>query len=111
MHRTAPGGLAPTVLIAALRCGSGASPDSSSATVLSAHGGQATAAKGKGGAKWTTYHGNLARTGVDTTSPPLAQVHQAWSRSLDGSLYAEPLVLGSRVYVATENNTVYALNA
>jgi outer membrane protein assembly factor BamB len=26
-------------------------------------------------------------------------------------VYAEPLVLGRRVYVATENNTVYALNA
>jgi PQQ-like domain len=111
MHRTALAGLATAALIAAIGCGSGASPDSSSATVLSTQGSQATAAKGKGRANWPTYHGNLARTGVDTTSPPLGQVHQAWSRSLDGSLYAEPLVVGSRVYVATENNTVYALNA
>jgi outer membrane protein assembly factor BamB len=101
-------------LIAAIGCGSGAKPASSSATVTPADIGQATAAKGKkpkGPANWPTYHGNLARTGVDPTSPALGQVHRAWSRTLDGSLYAEPLVVGSRVYAATENNTVYALNA
>jgi outer membrane protein assembly factor BamB len=62
-------------------------------------------------ANWPTYHANNARTGVDTTSPPLGQLRQAWARQLDGQVFAEPLVLGDRVYVATENNTVYALNA
>src|SRR5436305_921324 len=112
MHRTALAGLATVALIAAIGCGSGASPDTSSATVRSAGGGGATAAKGPAGnANWPTYHGNLARTGVDGTSPPLGQVHRAWAHTLDAALYAEPLVVGSRVYVATENNTVYALNA
>jgi hypothetical protein len=36
---------------------------------------------------------------------------QAWSAQVDGAVYAEPLVLGTRVYVATENDTVYALDA
>jgi outer membrane protein assembly factor BamB len=37
-------------------------------------------------------------------------VHRAWtSPPLDGDVYAEPLVLGSRVFVATENDSVYAL--
>jgi outer membrane protein assembly factor BamB len=99
------------VLIAAIGCGSGSKPASSSAAVTSAPSGQATGAKAKGSANWPTYHANLARTGVDQTSPPLGQVRQAWSRQLDGALYAEPLALGDRVYVATENNTVYALNA
>ncbi len=35
----------------------------------------------------------------------------AWtSPSLDGALYGEPLVSGGRVFVATENDTVYALS-
>ncbi len=36
----------------------------------------------------------------------------AWSSpALDGELYGEPLVSAGRVYVATENDTVYALSA
>ena len=60
---------------------------------------------------WTVYHGNPAGSGlgsavhVDLASP-------AWtSPALDGSLYGEPLVAGGRVFVATENDTVYALSA
>ena len=62
-------------------------------------------------ANWPTYHANLARTGVDTTSPALDQVRRTWTRQVDAPVYGEPLALGSRVYVATENNTVYALRA
>ena len=62
-------------------------------------------------ANWPTYHANLARTGVDTSSPQLGQLSRAWTAQLDGQVYAEPLVVGSRVYAATENNSVYALNA
>jgi outer membrane protein assembly factor BamB len=61
---------------------------------------------------WTVYHGDAAGSGVagpvtavDTTSP-------AWtSPSLDGQLYGEPLVSSGDVYVATENDTVYALSS
>jgi outer membrane protein assembly factor BamB len=102
-------------LIAAIGCGSGAKPDSSMATVTPAGIGQADAAKRhkhhKRPANWPTYHANLARTGVDTTSPALGGFHRTWTKQLDGEVYAEPLAVGSRVYVATENNTVYALNA
>jgi outer membrane protein assembly factor BamB len=88
---------------AAIGCGDGSS---------TANGEQAGIAKQRGrAAHWATYHADNSRTGVDSTSPPLSQVHRAWSRRLDGSLYAEPLAVGNRVYVATENNTVYALNA
>jgi outer membrane protein assembly factor BamB len=39
-------------------------------------------------------------------------VHRAWqSPALDAAVYAQPLVVGDRVYVATEANTVYALSA
>ncbi len=60
---------------------------------------------------WTVYHGNVAGTGV---APAVASVDlssRAWtSPALDGALYTEPLVLGDRVFVATENDTVYALS-
>ncbi len=37
---------------------------------------------------------------------------QAWqSAALDGDIYGQPLVYGTRVYVATENDSVYALDA
>jgi outer membrane protein assembly factor BamB len=38
-------------------------------------------------------------------------IHQAWASTVDGAVYAEPLVVGDRVFVATENDSVYALNA
>jgi hypothetical protein len=61
---------------------------------------------------WTVYHGNALGTGVDTSgvtfNPPLT----AWtSQPLDGQLYGEPLEATGRVFVATENDTVYALAA
>jgi hypothetical protein len=64
------------------------------------------------GAAWTTYHHDGARSGIDpdSTSPPGPS--QAWqSTPLDGPIWGEPLVDGLTVYVATENDTVYALNA
>lgn len=61
---------------------------------------------------WPTYHRDLARTGVDPTGPPVASPRLAWrSAALDGNLYAEPLVSGGRVVAATENDTIYALDA
>jgi outer membrane protein assembly factor BamB len=97
-------------LIVGIGCGSGdAKPDTTSA---SSPTGQATAAKQTGHeANWPTYHADLARTAVDRTSPPLGAPRRIWSAQLDGQVYAEPLAVGDRVYAATENNTVYALNA
>jgi outer membrane protein assembly factor BamB len=61
---------------------------------------------------WTVYHGDPAGDGV---APPMSAVGTAaevWtSPSLDGQIYGEPLVYAGRVYVATENDTVYALSA
>ncbi|HEV2258761.1 MAG TPA: PQQ-binding-like beta-propeller repeat protein [Streptosporangiaceae bacterium] len=61
---------------------------------------------------WTVYHHDLAGDGV---APPVSAVHTAtsvWtSPALDGQIYGEPLVSAGLVYVATENDTVYALSA
>jgi hypothetical protein len=63
-------------------------------------------------ADWPTYHKDLSRTGVDSSAPALASVSQQWAHTgLDQKVYAEPLVYGTAVLVATEGNTVYALDA
>jgi polyvinyl alcohol dehydrogenase (cytochrome) len=65
-----------------------------------------------GAADWPTYHGDNTRQGNDTSDPGLASAVPAWtSASLDGALYGQPVVVGSQVLVATENNTVYSLSA
>jgi len=65
------------------------------------------------GARWTTYDHDAGRSGVAPDGPASpAAVHQIWaSPALDGDVYAQPLVVGDRVVVATENDTVYALDA
>lgn len=65
-----------------------------------------------GSVSWTTYHYDSAGTGADGQAGTVDTSVPAWvSPALDGQLYGEPLVYGGRVYVATENDTVYALSA
>jgi hypothetical protein len=60
---------------------------------------------------WTTYHLNHSRTGYDSTLATVTSVAAGWvSPTLDGDIYGEPLVYNGVVYVATLNNSVYALN-
>ncbi|MEU6089436.1 choice-of-anchor D domain-containing protein [Streptomyces sp. NPDC047085] len=66
----------------------------------------------------TTVSQDTLRTGWDANEPGLApdQVSssdfgQQFSTTVDGQVYAQPLVVGSRVIVATENNKVYGLNS
>ena len=60
---------------------------------------------------WPVYHGNAAHTGNDTSEPALLPVHQGWAATLDQKVYGQPLVFAGRVFAATENNTVHALDA
>jgi hypothetical protein len=62
-------------------------------------------------ADWTTYHGNGARTGAAKRGPAPEKTRRLWTRKVDGAVYAEPLVAGTRVVVATENDTLYAFDA
>ena len=58
------------------------------------------------------YHGNPVGTGVDPSGVTFSPPNLAWkSPVLDGQVYGEPLEATGRVYVATENNTIYALAA
>lgn len=59
---------------------------------------------------WTTYHQNNARTGAVANAPDPHQLTQAWNVQLDGSVYAEPLVVKGRVVVVTEGDSFYSLD-
>jgi hypothetical protein len=62
--------------------------------------------------EWTTYRHDAARSGIDPDSTSPLPPSQLWqTTTLDGNIYTEPLVYGSHVYVATENDTIYSLDA
>jgi outer membrane protein assembly factor BamB len=60
-------------------------------------------------ADWTTYHRDNARTGYVAGLADPSRLDRAWSAKLDGAVYGEPLVVGDRVLVATESDSLYAL--
>jgi outer membrane protein assembly factor BamB len=60
----------------------------------------------------TTYHCDYSRDGYDPNEPNLNNPSLAWtSPTLDGAVYAQPLVASGSVYVVTENDSIYSLNA
>jgi hypothetical protein len=57
------------------------------------------------------YHGDPARTGVSSDMPGVSGSPRViGSVHLDGAVYASPIVARGMVIVATEHDTVYALN-
>jgi outer membrane protein assembly factor BamB len=110
---TSAAGATTSVSGAATTSGSGAptsttgsaDPGGTSASTTQSTGG------GQPSADWPTYHHDAARTGVAADQGALGAVTQAWtSAALAAAVYAQPLVAGDRVFVATEGNTVYALD-
>jgi outer membrane protein assembly factor BamB len=64
-----------------------------------------------GNADWPTYHLNNLRTGSLSGTPDPQSLSRLWGTQLDGAVYAEPLVVGKHVIVATEGDSLYALDA
>lgn len=65
-----------------------------------------------GESAWTTYHRDAARSGddPDATSPITPTL--SWQTvDLGAPIWGQPLILGSRVYVATVGDEIYALEA
>ena len=59
---------------------------------------------------WPTYHGDALRTGYAPTMPTASGAPQVVeNHELDGNVYASPLAIGGRIVVATENDTLYAI--
>ena len=101
---SSPTGSSPTV-------GAGAAP----AATIPAAGAASTVPAALGaattGVTWATYGGDPQRTGVDRAAPPATTPRLAWRATVDGDVYAEPLVADGLVVVATERDTVVALDA
>ncbi len=100
-------------------CGSGTSaptpvatsPQPTPAAPVSTPAPATTALPATSSAEWPTYHADLTRTGVAPGGSWTALSLTWQSDQLDGQVYAEPLVAGGQVVVATENDSVYALDA
>ncbi|HEY6471303.1 MAG TPA: PQQ-binding-like beta-propeller repeat protein, partial [Acidimicrobiales bacterium] len=74
--------------------------------------GAAVVAHVDASSSWTVYDGDALGSGVATSDVTFSPANPAWtSPALDGELYGQPLESGGRVFVATENDTIYALAA
>ena len=102
--------LAVVVLLVGIACGgaSGGSPSPSPKTSAIASG-RASPSPSLA-FDWPEYHQNAARTGVGPGSLPLSSPREVWRNTVDGDVYASPLIVSGHVLVATENNTVYSLD-
>jgi outer membrane protein assembly factor BamB len=112
MTATRPRGLAALGLVAVLvlltACTRQATaPEQAPLTLPS---GPTTLAPAAGAADWTTYHRDNARTGYLAGLADPTSLGRVWSARLDGAVYGEPLVVGDRVVVATEQDSLYALD-
>jgi outer membrane protein assembly factor BamB len=93
-------------LLLAGACGSGHSP----ATDAAGSPGAARSAPSVAFQGWPTYHRTNSRHG-HTSSAVSTPLRLSWTRQLHGAVYGEPLVVGSTLIVATEQDWVYGLNA
>jgi outer membrane protein assembly factor BamB len=115
--------LAGVVALVLVACG-GSHPvrSATSSSAAGATGGAAPSAPAPGAtgstisprasaADWLTYHRQPSRAGVAAAGPALGRVHRVWNAEVDAAVYAEPLVAGGKVIVATENDSIYALDS
>jgi outer membrane protein assembly factor BamB len=73
-------------------------------------GARAAALDSGGSQSWPMYDRDTRRTGMAGGLPAVGRLEVGWRDRLDGAVYGQPLVIGSTVVVATENDTVYALD-
>jgi outer membrane protein assembly factor BamB len=66
---------------------------------------------GRSADEWLTYLGDPVRSGIGAQTPQATNAHRTWTASVDGDVYAAPLVSAGTVFAATEHDTVYALDA
>ena len=107
------------LLAAAVACGGpsgGSSPGATSAgsapparTLTSA---PAPASGTYPSAAWPAYGRTAAHTGVAAgVAAGSGSLRISWQAHLDGAVYGQPLLVGSMVIAATENDSIYALSA
>jgi outer membrane protein assembly factor BamB len=62
------------------------------------------------GAAWPAYGRDYARTGVAAGVATAGPLRVSWQAHLDGAVYGQPLLVGTLVIAATENDSIYALD-
>jgi polyvinyl alcohol dehydrogenase (cytochrome) len=77
---------------------------------LVAGGGLLGAGAAGASTTWTTYHADLSRTGADPSEAPLDPATPAWTANLGGAVYGQPVTADGRIFAATENDRVVALD-
>ena len=61
-------------------------------------------------AAWPTYGRDFARSGVAADAARPGPLTVSWRAHLDGAVYGQPLLVGTLVIAATENDSLYALD-
>jgi len=84
---------------------SGSAPPSRTLTLTPAPGHGAHPA-----AAWPTYGHDAARSGVATGVAAPGRLTASWRAHLDGAVYGQPLLVGTLVIAATENDSLYGLD-
>ena len=102
--------LAVVVLLVGVACGGGSGGSPSPSPKPSAIASGRASPSPSLAFDWPEYHQNAARTGVGPGSLPLSSPREVWRNTVDGDVYASPLIVSGHVLVATENNTVYSLD-
>ncbi|MGA2665184.1 MAG: PQQ-binding-like beta-propeller repeat protein [Nitrososphaerales archaeon] len=69
------------------------------------------AAVAAGSSGWLTYHDASNRSGYTGSLPEIGTPYVSWSSRVGGPVFAEPLYYDGETYVATENDSVYALSS
>ena len=90
-------------------CNDDSTPPSASSEAPAASGTTApteAAASESGGESWTTYGGANSRAGVAHGAPAAPKLRKRFTRAVDGEVYAQPLIAGGRIYVASANHTI-----
>ncbi len=102
--------LCAALLLALAACAPPAGPPAAAPPAAAVTTGSAAAALTLG-AEWPTYHGDAARSGAVPDGPDPASPAVAWRVTLDGPVYASPLIARGLVVAATEGGSLYGLDA
>lgn len=103
--------LAIGAMLTATSCGSSAGPSSSGPTPAAKTIGPGPGTgNGHPAAAWPVYGGNNAHTDV-ASAAPAGQPRIAWRAGLDGAVFGQPLLVGNLVIAATENDSLYGVEA
>lgn len=87
--------------------GAGSGAGSDTAPIIASTSGEAAASHPS--AAWPTFGRTAARTGAAAVLSKAGKLSRKWTARLDGAVYGQPLVVGSYVIAATENDTIYEL--